>query len=211
MRNPLRTEAEAFSFVLVVGILFLAVALAGVRYGGEVALVVFGSLVLGAAVGVYLRSEPKVREPAVWERRPGERKRILVVANETLAGSALRTAVRDRVAVEETDVLVVAPVVSAPRADGQVADAVGARGEASRRLEELLASLAADGVAARGEVRDGDPLAAIDEALATFDADEIVVSTRPAEGAEWLARYVVRRARERYSRPVTHVVVDVER
>ena len=93
MKNPFRTEAEAFSFVIVMGLLFGAVALAGVLGGPWVALGVFLALGLGIALGIYMKSEPKVREPAVWDRHravPGERKKILVVANETVAGRALR-------------------------------------------------------------------------------------------------------------------------
>ena len=70
MRNPLRTEGEAFSFVLVVAVLFLAVALAAVVGGGSEALAIFVGLVIGVAAGIYLKSDPKEREPAVWERRP---------------------------------------------------------------------------------------------------------------------------------------------
>ena len=68
MRNPLRTEAEAFSFVLAAAVLFLALAVAAVLGGKWVALAVFLALGLGIAVGAYLASEPHVREPAVWER-----------------------------------------------------------------------------------------------------------------------------------------------
>ena len=49
MRNPLRTEAEAFSFVLAASVLFLALA-------------------VGIGVGAYLAGEPKANEPAIWER-----------------------------------------------------------------------------------------------------------------------------------------------
>ncbi|MDQ3993436.1 MAG: hypothetical protein M3265_01400 [Actinomycetota bacterium] len=69
MRNPLRTEAEAFSFVLVVAVLFLAVALAGTLGGGWVGLAMFLGLVIGVAAGMYLKSDPREREPAVWERQ----------------------------------------------------------------------------------------------------------------------------------------------
>ena len=74
MRNPLRTEAEAFSFVLVVAVLFLAVALAGVLGGGRAGLAMFVGLMVGVGAGIFLKSDPKRREPAVWERRvPPER------------------------------------------------------------------------------------------------------------------------------------------
>ena len=72
MKNPLRTEGEAFSFLLVAGVVFLVTALAGVNWSGGVAAAVFGSLVLGIALGVYLDRDPKEREPAVWERRPDQ-------------------------------------------------------------------------------------------------------------------------------------------
>ncbi len=93
MKNPIRTEAEAFSFVIVCALVFLVVALAGAFLGGWVALAVFVALAVGAFIGIYMKSEPKVREPAVWDRRPRSEdgaRRILVVANETVAGRALR-------------------------------------------------------------------------------------------------------------------------
>src|SRR3990170_927182 len=87
MRNPFRSEAEAFSFVIVAALVFLVVALVGAAFGGWWALAAF--LVLAVGVGVWMRSEPKVREPAVWSHRPHERRRILVIANETVAGGAV--------------------------------------------------------------------------------------------------------------------------
>ena len=66
MRNPFRTEAEAFSFVLVCVVLFALVAAAGVLFGGWVALGVF--LLLAVGLAFYVKSEPKEPEPAVWER-----------------------------------------------------------------------------------------------------------------------------------------------
>ena len=62
---------------------------------------------------------------------------------------------------------------------------------------------------ARGEVGDGDPLQAIEDALRTFAPDEIVISTHPAGRSHWLERGVVDGARERYDIPVVHVVVDL--
>ena len=49
MRNPFRSEAEAFSFVLVCAGLFAVVAVAGVFFGGWVALGVFLVLAVGLA------------------------------------------------------------------------------------------------------------------------------------------------------------------
>ena len=212
MRNPLRTEAEAFSFVLIVAVVFLAVGLAGARWGGGIAAAVFAALALGIALGVYMKSEPKVREPAVWERRrPGGddgRRRILVVANETVAGRTLREEVVERVAGEDAEVLVVAPALNT-RLRHWTSDEDRARAEAERRLEASLGALREAGVDARGQIGADDPLQAIDDALRTFGADEMIISTHPPGRSNWLERDLVGRVREIYGCPIAHVVVDL--
>ena len=207
MRNPLRTEAEAFSFVLVVGALFLAVALAAVFGGAEVALGVFLALALGVAVGLYLRSEPAVREPAIWERGRDDRHRVLVVANETVAGEALRDEIVRR-ARENSEVLVVAPALNS-RLRHWTSDEDRARAQAQARLDASLAALAEVGVDAEGHVGDDDPVQAVDDALRMFPADELIVSTHPPGRSNWLEKDVVRVLRERYGCPITHVIVDL--
>jgi hypothetical protein len=208
MRNPIRTEAEAFSFVIVCGLLFGAVALAAAIGGAWVALAVFLALGLGGALGIYMKSEPRVREPAVWERRPhGGAKRILVVANETVAGRALRTEIVHR-AAEGAEVLVVSPALNSPLRHW-ASDEDAARAEAQERLHESLACLADEGITARGEVGDADPLQAIDDAMRTFGADELIISTHPPGRSNWLERDLIAVARQTYEVPITHVVVDL--
>jgi hypothetical protein len=173
VKNPFRTEAEAFSFVIVMGLLFGAVALAGVLGGRWVALGVFLALGLGIALGMYMKSEPKVREPAVWDRHragPGERKKILVVANETVAGRALRGEIVHRTKEADADVLVVCPALNSP-----------------------LRHWTSD-----------------EDALRTFGADEIIISTHPPGRSNWLEKEVITHARERFDLPITHIVVDLE-
>jgi hypothetical protein len=206
MRNPFRSEAEAFGFVLVCVAIFAAVALAGILAGGWIALAVF--IVLAAGVAFYVKGEPKPPVEQVRSREGGDRRRILVVANETVAGRALRGEVVRR-AAEDADVLVVCPALNSPIRHW-ASDEDGARAEAERRLAESLAALAAEGVEARGEVGDADPIQAIDDALRTFGADEIVISTHPPGRSNWLEKEVIERARERCGVPITHVVVDLE-
>ena len=212
MKNPLRTEAEAFRFVIVMAILFAAVALAGVLGGRWVALGVFLALGLGIGVGIYMKSDPKVVEPAVWDRRraAGDPKRILVVANETVAGRALRGEIVHRTEGTEADVFVVCPALNS-RLRHWTSDEDRARADAQERLHISFAALAEEGVEARGEVGDDDPMQAIEDALRTFGADEIIISTHPPGRSNWLERDVIVRARERFDLPITHVVVDLER
>jgi glyoxylate carboligase len=89
-------------------------------------------------------------------------------------------------------------------------DEDGARAAAQSRLDASLAQLERDGIQAEGEVGDGDPLQAIEDALRTFGADEIIISTHPEGRSHWLERGIVSGARERFAVPITHVVVDLE-
>jgi hypothetical protein len=211
MRNPFRSEAEAFTFVIVVGLLALAVGIAAWLGGTWVGLGVFLGLAVGVGVGLFVRSEPKTREPAIWERRRTDTKRhILVVANETCAGRALLDEIRYRARGYDAEVLVVSPALSSP-VRYWASDVDGARAAAQRRLEGSLSALESVGVRARGEVGDADPLQAIEDALRTFEPDEVIISTHPRGRSNWLERDVVTHAREVFDLPITHVIVDLER
>jgi hypothetical protein len=89
-------------------------------------------------------------------------------------------------------------------------DEEDARAEAQRRLDASLESMRAAGLDARGEIGDGDPVQAIEDAVRTFQPDELVISTHPEGRSQWLERGVVTRARERFALPLTHVVVDLD-
>ena len=210
MRNPLRTEAEAFSFVLAVALCCLAVGIAAALGGPAAALASVLSLGLGAGIGIYLKSDASEREPAVWARRPpGEQRRILVVANETLAGRSLRGEIRSRAGRGAAEVLLVAPALDS-RALHWSAEEDARRAEASGRLDAAVASLVAGGVEAHGVVGDADPLKAIEQVLRTFAADEVLIATRPHGKSDWLDLDVVARARERFPVHIAHIVVDPE-
>jgi hypothetical protein len=205
-RNPFRSESEAFGFVLVCVVLFALVAVAGVFFGGWVALGVF--LVLAVGLALYIKGPPKEQEHPVLARSSDDRQRILVVANETVAGRALRGEVVRR-AQSGSDVLVVCPALNSPLRHW-ASDEDGARAKAQARLDDSLQALLTEGVEARGEVGDADPIQAMDDVLRIFGANEIVISTHPPGRSNWLEKEVIGRARERYPVPITHVVVDLE-
>ena len=134
--------------------------------------------------------------------------RILVVANETLVGEALHEAVRHASARAGTQVHVVCPALNS-RLRHYVSDTAAAREAAQGRLDLTLQRLASAGIQATGEVGDGDPLLAIQDALRTGGADELIISTHPESRSNWLERGVVETARRRFGLPTTHVVVDL--
>lgn len=210
MINPLRSEAEAFRFLIASIVYFGAIVVASVAGGTWVGLGVFVALTAGV-LGWWARARRDER-PQKTAPRPhaaGER-RILVIANETVGGHTLRAAILERSLDVREEVLVVTPALNSPIRHW-VSDDDDARAAAQRRLETSLAQLAEAGVDARGEIGDGDPLQAMEDALRTFGADEIIISTHPEGRSNWLERGVVEHARERFSVPITHVVVDLER
>ena len=208
-RNPFRSEAEAYRFLLLtVGYFALIVVAASIATW--LGVVVFAALT-AAAVGLWLRArsnEPVMKAAVPRVGAEGER-RILVIANETVGGEELREILRSKAEGVDEQILVVCPALnSAVR--HWASDEDGARAAAQQRLDRSLARLREEGIQARGEVGDGDPLQAMEDALRTFGADEIVISTHPEGRSNWLERNVVGSARERFDVPITHVVVDLE-
>ena len=61
---------------------------------------------------------------------------------------------------------------------------------------------------ANGHVGDADPLLAIEDALALFEPDEILLVTHPPGVSNWLERDLVRRTIERFGLTVAHLVVE---
>jgi nucleotide-binding universal stress UspA family protein len=210
MKNPLRSEADAFQFLIGAVVYFAAIAIAGV-INEWVGLTVFVVLSAGVLWWWFRSRRPAEapRQTAPTHRGgPGER-RILVIANETVGGGPLREQIEERSSGYDTEVLVVSPALNSPIRHW-ASDEDPAREEARRRLEASLERLRANGIEASGEVGDADPLQAIEDAVRTFGPDEIIISTHPEGRSHWLERGRVTGARERFAVPITHVVVDLE-
>jgi hypothetical protein len=189
MRNPLRSEAEAFRFLVVVigaAIVVVAAAYLNTWVGVAAALVA-----VGGVVAWLFRASPKA-EPAtvLASGTPGATHRVLLVAASGTSGIA------ERISERATDALVVVPaLVSTVQAlTGAVDDE---REEARRTAEALAGEISRAGLEARGVVGADDTLLAIDDALREFGADEIVL----AMGDEAL----LAKTRERFALPVSQL------
>jgi hypothetical protein len=209
VKNPLRSEAEAFRFLLGAVVYFAAIAIAGV-INAWAGLAVFIALTAGV-VWWWMRARrlEAPRQQAPVHRGGPDERRILVIANETVGGAPLLERIRERSSGYKTAVLVVSPALNTPLRHW-ASDEDPARAAAQQRLDRSLARLKDNGIEARGEIGDGDPLQAIEDALRTFGADEVVISTHPEGRSNWLERGVVTGARERFAVPIHHVVVDLE-
>jgi hypothetical protein len=136
-------------------------------------------------------------------------RRILVIANRTCPCPALADEVATRARKAATEVLVVAPALN-KRLRHWVSDVDAAIAAARERLDRAVANLSERGVAAEGVVGDSDPLLAIEDALAGFEATEIVISTHPPDRSNWLEKNLPTRAVQRFDVPITHLVSHYE-
>jgi hypothetical protein len=211
MQNPLRSEAEAYRFVLVAVAYFAAIVIAATLGGLWPGIAVF--VLATAAVGAWVAFTGRRERPARVappRRHSADERRILVIANETAGGAALRSAIREKAeGYERSKVHVVAPALNSP-VRHWASDEDPARRAADERLRDSLARLREGGIDASGEVGDGEPLQAIEDGLRLFDADEIIISTHPKGRSHWLEKGVVSGARARFAVPITHVVVDLD-
>ena len=208
MESPFRSEDAAFKFLLLtIGAFALIVVAAAIS--PALGFVVF-LILSGVAIWAYLgqRGPGPTRESVEHVGGPEER-RVLVVANETVAGDELVSAIGTLALTQTTSFLVVCPALNS-RLKTWTSDEDPARAAAQKRLDATLARLGSVGIDARGEVGDGDPLVAVEDAVRTFRPDEIVISTHPAGRSNWLERGIVDSVRVRFDVPVTHVVVDLE-
>ncbi|WP_222263007.1 hypothetical protein [Modestobacter marinus] len=146
--------------------------------------------------------------------------RHLVVANQSLDSDELMQLVRERVAAGPAEFWFVVPAtpvkdlatnampVPMPVMGGTPtlpAPPAEARKLAQAKLDTVLQKLTTAGVRANGTVGDPDPVRAVEEATATGEFDEIIVSTLPARVSRWLHQDLPGRLERRFHLPVTHV------
>jgi hypothetical protein len=165
MRNPLRSEAEAFRFLLVViaGAVIIAIAAYIDIWVGVAA-----AVLVVAGVCAWILGGPKPPPQVLVSGTPGATHRVLLVAKPGTSG------VRGRLGDGATEVVVVVPALASTveALTGAVDDR---RADAEQTAGALADELGGDGIRVRGEVGADDPLLAIADALRTFGADEIVL------------------------------------
>jgi hypothetical protein len=131
-------------------------------------------------------------------------KKVLALVSEPISGDALRSALGD--GAEDAEVMVVAPALDS-RVRFWTSDNDDAIARAEAVQQESVERLAEDDVDAVGDTGETDPLLALQDALATFPADEIVLFTRPEGDQNWAEQDLLEQARERFSVPVRHMQI----
>ena len=132
-------------------------------------------------------------------------RRILALVSEPISGDALRSALGD--GAEQADVMVVAPALDS-RTRFWTSDNDEAIARAEEVQQESVERLSEDDIDAVGDTGETDPLLALQDALATFPAEEIVIFTRPEDDRNWAEADLLEQAQERFALPVRRMEVE---
>jgi membrane glycosyltransferase len=179
VRNPVRSEPEAFRFlvgVIVAAVVIVAAAYVNTWLGVAVAALALAFLVWWLLSDATAAAAAKPSLVLVPET-PTEAHRVLVVAKPGTSSVSLGGDV--------TEVVVVVPALAST-----VEALTGAVDDRRAKAEQTARRLASQLPNARGEVGADDPVLATEDALRRFGADEIVVA-----GDEAMAREIRSRVR----------------
>ena len=155
-------------------------------------------------------------------------RRCLVVANQTLQAAELRDELRQRVSAGPCSFFVIVPDTKAAQHDPVAAGGVlpqpgmwwwatyyarpvtdeEATAQARERLSVILDGLAALGAPVEGDLGSSDPLEAIEQACASRQFDEIIVTTLPQPVSRWLRSGLPHQAERRFGLPVTTIITS---
>ena len=132
--------------------------------------------------------------------------RLLVVTPEPVDAGVLRTTLGEE--VEGAEVLVVSPAGNRSKVAFWVSDSDEAIAEADAAQEETVERLEESGVDAAGDTGESEPAVAIQDALATFKADRIVVFSHPEGDRDYREDDGLADAEERFGIPLTHALIE---
>ena len=212
MRSPLHSEAEALDFLLLVIVVMLAIALAAAIGPTWLTLAVIAVVVTGLAVRrarmhTVKRHTLKLEvKSAPAHAGPADERRILLVANDALDEEAFIREVETLASAHKPRVFVLVPAIisAGARLTGDIDHALD---QARARLAEALDRIPGD-LDATGKISDADPLEAIEDAVATFSPDHIIISTRGEQTSRGLDPKLASLARKRFALPVSQLTVE---
>ena len=130
--------------------------------------------------------------------------KLLVVTPEPVDAKLLRSTLGDD--VEGAEVLVVSPATHQSKLAFWVSDSDEAIHEAEVAQEETVERLEEDGVDAAGDTGESEPAQAIEDALATFPADRIVIISHSGE-KDYREDDGLADAEQRFGVPVMHAEI----
>jgi glycine/D-amino acid oxidase-like deaminating enzyme len=130
--------------------------------------------------------------------------RLLVLATDPVDADRVRTAVPGE-DLDGAEVLVVSPAVNESAVAFWMSDSDEAIADAQSTADATAAALREAGANARATTGESEPLLALQDALATYPADRIVVFVRAHDAARYREDDVIGEAERRFGVPVTEI------
>jgi hypothetical protein len=130
--------------------------------------------------------------------------RLLVLATDPVDADDVRRALGGE-DLEGSEVLVVSPAVNESALAFWVSDSDEAIADAESTAERTASTLREGGARARATTGESEPLVALQDALATYEADRVLVFVREEDAARYREDDVVGEAERRFGVPVTEV------
>ena len=129
---------------------------------------------------------------------------LLVLASDPVDADAVRSALGDE-EIEGAQVLVVSPAVNESPVAFWLSDSDEAISDAESAAQSTAQALSQEGARTRATAGESEPLLALQDALATFPADRVLVFLREGDTARYREDDVVGEAERRFGVPVTEV------
>jgi hypothetical protein len=131
--------------------------------------------------------------------------KLLVITPEPVDPDLLRATVGED--LDDAEVQVVSPATNQSALAFWVSDPDEAIAEAKTAEERSVEELRSEGIAAEGDTGESDTVVALQDALATFPADRIVIFSHPEGDRDYREDPALRDLEQRLGIPVLHGTV----
>lgn len=136
--------------------------------------------------------------------------KLLVLTSEPISARQLREALGDQTAEENPEVLVVAPALQESGLRFWTADADEAIERAQEVWRRSVGELSQEGLAARGDTGESDPVQAIQDSLQTFPADRIIIFRHGEDAQRYREDFNLDELRDDLGLPVEEARVSAD-
>ena len=134
--------------------------------------------------------------------------RVLVLTSEPISTEQLSAALPGDLDPNDVEVMIVTPALQSSALRFWLADVDDAIARARRIERETVERLSREGIAVESETGESDPEQAIQDALQTFPADEIIVFTHPEGRQRYREDVDVAVLEQRFGLPVKQATLD---
>jgi hypothetical protein len=126
--------------------------------------------------------------------------KVLVIASEQISADRLRTTLGDT--TDGAEIMVVAPALHRSALRFWLSDSDEALQRAEFVKRATVESLGGQGLDAHGDICQGNPVTAVEDALGAFPADRILLFSRPPSEQRYAEAVDAEALRERFGVPV---------